>query len=151
MFVSLGPFPDNCYVFKFVNADLSLIFWVFQVKRRSDAKAEGKVWYNEDEAKLQRERIPASLRLEPGGEIREQQLAVYEHFAKSVPGFMTDAEMHHQLKMQEQLKMQMFVNYQRQQLQQQSLQQPGQKSLVQDVKEEDFMLVSIEVFEIYKW
>jgi Domain of unknown function (DUF3819) len=110
-----------------------------EVKRRLEVKAEGKVWYDEEEAKFQRERIPASLRLEPGGEIREQQLSVYEHFATNIPGFMTDAEYAAQ---QNHIRMQQRMLQQQQLGLPQPSQQPGQKLPLQDVKEEDFIVVS---------
>ncbi|OQV15954.1 CCR4-NOT transcription complex subunit 1 [Hypsibius exemplaris] len=110
-----------------------------EVKRRSEAKAEGKIWYDEEEAKFQRERIPTSLRLEPGGEIREQQLTVYEHFATSIPGFMTDQEY---IAQQNHMKLQQRLMQQQQQLNQPQQQQvPGQKMPMQDVKEEDFIIL----------
>lgn len=115
---------------------------IFQVKRRAEAKAEGKVWYDEEEAKFQRERIPVTLRLEPGGEIRDLQLSVYEHFAKNIPGFMTDAEVVHQHRVEEQTRLR-AMQYQRlQQQQQQTMQSAGPKGVSQDVKEEDFIMVS---------
>ena len=110
----------------------------FPVRKRSEAKLEGKLWVDEEEAKVQRERMPATLRVEPN-QLRDDVLSVYQHYADSIPGFMTDADN------ERRSKLAVLRQRQLQEQQQQAMRAgaPGPRvgPVSQEPKEEDFVLV----------
>lgn len=69
------------------------MFSLQEYERRKNARNEGRRYCDSGVLTYQAERMPEQVRLKVGG-VTPQQMAVYEEFARNIPGFqpMSDKE-----------------------------------------------------------